>query len=524
MMTVVQPPVRAYPLASLLADLAERDITVSCDVTGMSLNSDQIQSGDLFLACAGLRSHGLQYAESAVKKGAVAIAYETPSEQQLQGQLGEILVPLQGLGIPLVAVKELSIKVGVIAERFYGQPSQAMHVIGITGTNGKTSCSHFLASLLSTARAPCGLIGTLGNGKFGQLTSTTHTTPDAVTLHKLFAEMRDDGLEYVCMEVSSHGLEQGRVSGVSFDTAVFTNLTRDHLDYHGDMENYARSKQLLFEQAGLRYAVINADDAFGRELLISLPDSVQSVAYSLSEEGNAESTELRHSVMHLGCVQGSDLHFSGDGMSVQVSSPWGDGELQSPLFGRFNASNVLAVMAVALLTGMRLPSVLAGIQQLQSVPGRMQKIESAKGQPMVVVDYAHSPDALEQALSALRVHCRSELYCVFGCGGDRDRGKRPLMGSVAEQWADHIILTDDNPRSEDSRAIIEDIRGGIQNTDKLHIETDRRAAIAYAIARAGSSDIILVAGKGHENYQLIGDQRLPFNDAEVIAECLGGDQ
>lgn len=523
-MTVVQNTSRCYSLTSLLAGLAEHDIVAVCEVSGLSMNSNDIRQGDLFVACAGRRSHGLRYAQKAVASGAVAVAYEMLSDEDLQGELGEILVLLQGMNIPLVAVRELNYKAGVIAERFYGKPSQAMHVVGITGTNGKTSCSHFLASLLSTSDIACGVIGTLGNGRYGQLQSSTHTTPDTISLHRLFADMRDEGLQYVSMEVSSHGLEQGRISGVAFDTAVFTNLSRDHLDYHGDMESYARSKQMLFEQPDLRYAVINADDSFGREILTSLPDTVQSVAYSLSDQGNAEASELRNSIMHLGCVQGSDLHFSPDGMSMQISSPWGDGELKCPLFGRFNASNVLAVLTTALLTGMRLPEALQGIQQLQSVPGRMQHVDAVSGQPLVVVDYAHTPDALQHVLEALRVHCQGRLWCVFGCGGDRDRGKRPLMGSIAEQFADEIILTDDNPRSEYSMAIIEDIRGGIQKIENLHIETDRRTAIAYAIEHAADKDVVLVAGKGHENYQLVGTERLPFNDVDVITELLGAAQ
>ncbi len=525
MMTAVKSNFRNYQLAALMAGLAEHDIIGSCKVSGLSLDSNDIHRGDLFLACVGTRSHGLHYAEKAVENGAVAVAYEMTSDEELQGELGEILVRLQAMKIPLVAVRELNIKAGVIADRFYEQPSQAMYVVGITGTNGKTSCSHFLASLLSTDEKACGVIGTLGNGHYGKLQASTHTTPDALSLHKLFSDMRNDGLQYVSMEVSSHGIEQGRIRNIAFDMAVFTNLSRDHLDYHGDMESYARSKRRLFEQPGLRYAVINADDNFGQELLKNLPYTVQSVAYSLSDEGNAEASELRNSPMHLGCVQGSDLQFTQDGMSMQISSPWGEGELKSPLFGRFNASNLLAVLATVLLSGMRLPEALEGIQNLQSVPGRMQHIKAVAGQPLVVVDYAHTPDALQHALEALRVHCAGRrLWCVFGCGGDRDRGKRPLMGSVAEQMADQIVLTDDNPRSEDSAAIIEDIRGGIQEIEKLHIETERRAAIAYAIEHAGASDVVLVAGKGHEDYQLIGEECLPFDDVEVATELLEGAQ
>lgn len=507
-----------YLLSELLKGICDHDLVTQHQVSGLNLDSNKLRAGDLFLACAGSRSHGLLHAEQAVKKGAAAIVYELSDQLPVRAELVAALARLQGLSIPVIEVHELHNKLGLIAERFYGNPSHAFNMVGITGTNGKTSCSHFLAQILTTSKVPCGVIGTLGNGIFGKLVASTHTTPDAITLHSLFADMRDAGVEYVSMEVSSHGLEQGRVSGVQFQTAVFTNLTRDHLDYHGDMQAYAQSKRSLFEQPGLQYAVINADDEFGRELLAGLPDDVQSVAYSLSDASNAESAELRDSVMHLGCVQASDLHFSRDGMRMQVTTPWGDGGLSCKLIGRFNASNILAVLVTVLLSGMRLQDALESIRDLQSVPGRMQLLEKVTGFPLTVIDYAHTPDALQHVLEALRTHCKGQLWCVFGCGGDRDRGKRPLMGAIVEKHADQIILTDDNPRTENSADIIEDIRNGLQDPDKAYVEPDRRLAIIYALKNARPDDVVLIAGKGHEDYQITGKQRLPFSDAEVVSD------
>jgi len=506
-----------FPLYELLDGFVAGDCIIDpqCLINGITLDSRQVQQGFLFIACQGTQQHGLAYASKALHLGAVAILYETPLAEQTEvsGYLSE----LKDTKVPVIEVDQLSVKAGFIADRFYSRPSQSLRVTGITGTNGKTSCSHYLTELLSTANKTA-LIGTLGNGLKGDLQESENTTPDAVSVHYFMARMLEQHVKEIVMEVSSHGLDQGRVNGVRFETAIFTNLSRDHLDYHKDMSSYGKSKQALFAMPGLRYAVINADDEFGREILEALPDTVQSVAYSLSDAMNADAAILRSSLMHLGCVQGSDLQFNEAGLSMHVSSPWGDTLVSSSLYGRFNAENILAVLSAALLSGMRLADAVEAIKQLTGVPGRMQHVSGNKNQPVVIVDYAHTPDALEQVLTSIKTHCSKRVWCVFGCGGDRDTGKRPLMGMVAEQFADEIVLTDDNPRTESNSEIVEQIRSGIQNKENLIIEHDRRAAIAYAITHASRGDVIVIAGKGHEDYQIIGEQRFSFSDAATVKE------
>jgi len=519
MMTAKNFTASGFPLYELLDGFVAEDYVVDaqCHVNGMTLDSRQVSDGFLFVACQGTQQHGLAYAEDAIEAGAAAIIYE----KSLAGKeiVSDYLARLQSAEIPLIEIDQLSVKAGFIADRFYNRPSQSLNVTGITGTNGKTSCSHYLAELFSKTTKTA-LMGTLGNGVCGDLQASSNTTPDAVTVHHFMARMLEQEVNQVVMEVSSHGLDQGRVNGVHFDTAIFTNLSRDHLDYHSDMSSYGRSKQALFSIPGLRYAVINADDEFGREILEDLPDTVQSIAYSLSDAMNADASILRSSLMHLGCVQGSDLQFNETGLSMHISSPWGDTVVTSSLYGHFNAENILAVLATALLNGMRLNDAVEGIKTLTSVPGRMQRVPATNNQPMVIVDYAHTPDALEQVLSSVKTHCKKRIWCVFGCGGDRDEGKRPLMGTVAENYADEIVLTDDNPRSEASNDIIEQILSGIQREENITIEHDRGAAIAYAITHAKRGDVIVIAGKGHENYQLIGEQRVSFSDVETATKLL----
>jgi len=520
MMTAFMPQTYGYPLDELLTGFVSDDTVIDsdCEVTGLSINSREVHQGDLFIACRGEQHHALKFAVDAINRGAVAIVYETPLDNI------EDLAGLAVYAIPVIAVSGLSNKVGFIADRFYARPSQSMRVVGVTGTNGKTSCSHFLAQVLANDDNPVALLGTLGNGMYGKLQPSTHTTPDAVFVQQFLARMLEQNVVDAVMEVSSHGIEQGRVNGVTFSTAVFTNLSREHLDYHGDMESYGRSKARLFQMPGLRYAVINADDEFGCSLLESLQDTVQSVAYSLSDAMNADAAVLRNNVMHLGCVQGSDLQFTDDGLSMHISSPWGDTELRSHLYGRFNAENILAVLATALINGMRIGDAVERIELLTNVAGRMQHVEGSADQPLVMVDYAHTPDALQHALQAMRMHGQGHLWCVFGCGGDRDTGKRPLMGAVADEHADEIVLTDDNPRTEDSTAILSQIQAGIKRQKNLHVESDRERAIAYALAHAGADDVVLIAGKGHEEYQLVGDRRLPFSDINVARQILTGAQ
>jgi len=508
-----------YPLYELLDGFVATDniIDLQCQVTGLSLDNRQVQEGYLFIACKGTQQHGLAFAEDAIKRGAIAVVYEN----QLTGgaELSEYLETLQATNVPIIGIESLSVKAGFIADRFYAEPSKVLKLTGITGTNGKTSCCHYLANLLSIS-TKVAVMGTLGNGLVGNLQATQNTTPDAITVHQFMADMREQDVSHMVMEVSSHGLAQGRVNGVRFETAIFTNLSRDHLDYHHDMESYGKSKKKLMDVAGLRYAVVNADDEFGREILETLPETVQSVAYSLSDAMNADASVLRSSLMHLGCVQGSDLQFTDKGLSLHVSSPWGDAFVKSPLYGRFNAENILAVLAAALLNGMRLADAIKGIENLTSVAGRMEHVGDDAKLPTVIVDYAHTPDALQQVLESVRSHSKNKLWCVFGCGGERDTGKRPLMGKVADEFADEIILTDDNPRAESGDEIIQKIHSAIDREKHLYIERDRAAAISYAITNAKRGDVVVIAGKGHEDYQLIGDERLTFSDVDVARNIL----
>ncbi len=503
---------RNCALRMLLEGYVHVDAASDREIRGLSMDSRKTRPGDLFLACAGQSQRGHDFIAAAIQAGAVAVAYEKD---------GEAAPPLFE-DVPLFGVADLSQRVGIIAERFYGNPTRKLFVAGVTGTNGKTSCSHFLAQALNE-NAPCGVIGTLGNGLSGQLEVGTHTTPDAISLHALLADMLEKDAASVAMEVSSHGLDQGRVNGVKFDLAIFTNLSRDHLDYHGDMASYARAKRRLFEMPGLRYAVINADDPFGVELLQSMPSSVKTISYSLSGQGKGDEGGIpsRYVAANMNRVQGTVLHPYINGMEMHVVTPWGEGRFPSQLLGRFNASNLLAVLAALVLSGIDFRDALHKISRIRPVPGRMECFDGGTGKPLVVVDYAHSPDALRQALEALREHCAGALWVVFGCGGNRDRGKRPLMGEVAQRYADHVVLTDDNPRHEDADGIIAEIAAGLHEPSHMHVQRDRARAIAHALNQAKEGDVVLVAGKGHEDYQIIGDEKRPFSDSAQVRALLG---
>jgi len=489
--------VNAMTLNELLQDVIDV-VDVDVAVSGLQLDSREVVAGDLFVALSGTREQGHQYVSDAIEAGAVAVLVD----ESVAGDLADVAVPC-------LAVTDLKQKLGLIAERFYGFASRQMFVVGITGTNGKTSCSHFIAQVLNTEIVPVAVIGTLGNGPVENLQSATHTTPDAISLHRMMREFVDAGIKCLVMEVSSHGLEQGRVSGVNFDLAVFTNLTRDHLDYHGDMETYGQIKARLFDMPGLRYAVINADDEFGRSLLLNMPTSVETLAFTQAENHIEENV-----------VRGELISQGRDGLLLGVQTPWGDGRIHSELLGQFNASNLLAVLSTVLLSGMGMDKALQKLSQLKTVPGRVERFGGVAEQPLVVVDYAHTPDALEQVLMSLRQHCAAQLWCVFGCGGERDKGKRAQMGSIAVQHADHVVLTDDNPRNENPDAIIEDITAGIDAVSVIVLR-DRAAAIRHAVTHAAADDVVLVAGKGDENYQQLGGKKIPFSDRQQVQQALG---
>ncbi len=471
-------------------------------ITGLASDSRQVQAGDLFLATQGLTHHGLEFLPAVRKMGAAAVAWEPPYHGPLE----------ETRELPLVVVDALGRKVGLIAERFFGHPNQYLDLIGVTGTDGKTSCTHFIAEALSKEGSPCGLMGTLGYGVHGQLTPAAHTTPDALTLQRWLTQLHARGVARIAMEVSSHALAQGRVAGLEFAVAVLTNLGRDHLDYHGNPASYAEAKARLFLQHRPHYAVLNLDDAFGRKLAGLLSGQITVVGYGLEDHGATPVDAF---------VGGRDLRTSAAGLQLQVRSPWGEGTLRANLLGRFNASNLLAALASLLVLEMPLAEALRKLSRASPVSGRMERFGGHDGRPLVVVDYAHTPQSLEQVLRVLRQHCDGKIWCVFGCGGDRDPGKRALMGACAERYADRVVVTDDNPRGEDPRRIVADILAGMERPRAAQRCSDRGSAITGAIAGAARGDVVLIAGKGHEDYQLVGDERIPFRDSDVVRTALG---
>lgn len=485
-------------LHELLQGLVDPLPETDCRVTGISLDSRETASGDAFLALRGHREDGSQYMDEAVANGAAVILLE----QGLQ-TCGE------SLPVPVIPIAQLREHAGVIAARFYGEPSRKLEVIGITGTNGKTSVCHYISQALSDEHpGKVGCIGTLGNGLYPDLEGGPNTTPDPVSLQKLLAGFAAAAAENAVMEVSSHALEQGRVNGVNFDIAVFTNLTHEHLDYHVDMEAYAAAKRRLFHSPGLMYAVINSSNEYGRSLMEELQGSVAVTDYGLAE---ADYTPAVNAVLRYQDISG---------LQLQVRSPWGDGRLRSPLIGMFNAQNLLATLAVLCLLDMPFGDALRRLSQVRPVPGRMEVFGGGED-AAVVVDYAHTPDALQQVLLTLKEMCRGRLVCVFGCGGDRDAAKRPLMGRVAEEHADRVIITSDNPRGETPQKIMDDIAAGIKGNVEVIMDEDRTRAISTAVRGAQPEDVILIAGKGHEAYQEIGGQRFPFSDRQLVRNLLG---
>lgn len=498
---MAQPRAFSGPtLASVLQDVVavapERDQPLQ----GLALDSRAIRPGFLFLAVRGHDHHGLQHLQDASRRGAIAVAYDPDGALTFLPELK---------GLPAFAVRELAQQAGPIAARFYAEPSAAQRVVAVTGTNGKTSVSLISAQILTQLGKSCGLLGTLGCGVYGQLEPAANTTPDAVSVQAWLARFRDARVQHVSMEASSHALDQGRLNGVHVGVAVFTNLTRDHLDYHGSMQAYGAAKRRLFEMPGLRQAVINLDDAFGRELASSLPASIALTGYTL-EDRRAERGQT---------LQATRLSLGADGTQFDVTGAAGSGRVSTRLLGRFNLQNLLAVLGVLQALDVPFAGALAALSQARTVPGRMECF-GGSSRPLVVVDYAHTPDALEKALAAARAHCAGQLWCVFGCGGERDRGKRPQMGALAERFADHVIITDDNPRHEDGDGIVAEILAGVTDRRRVQVQRDRALAIAAAVQAARAGDVILVAGKGHENYQIVGDCNLEYSDRDTVQQLL----
>ncbi len=477
-------------------------------VSGLQLDSRRVAPGDLFLAVRGSGGHGLAHLEQAVSRGAAAVAWEPAPG-----------IAAPDAGIPQLAVPGLGQRVGEIAARYYEHPTAKLFVSGVTGTDGKTSTAHLIAQALDLLGEPCAYLGTLGYGRLGALQDATHTTPDPISLQKLFAGFVQSGCRAASIEVSSHALDQARVAGIAFDAAVLTNVMRDHLDYHGTVEAYAAAKRKLFETEDTRALILNRDDATGaawlQEFSRLTSHASRLTAYGL--DGDAP-TQGRH-------VLGRKLELHGAGLRLDIETSWGTAKLDSQLLGRFNAYNLLAALAVLLNKGHALMDAVAALAQARTVPGRIEGFRGPAAAPLVVVDYAHTPQALEAILKAVRAHTAGQLWCVFGCGGDRDRGKRPLMGAAAAKFADRLIVTDDNPRGESPQAIVAEILAGIPHltphASPLTVEHDRAAAITAAVRGAAREDVVVVAGKGHEDYQIYGSDRRDFSDRAYVAQLVG---
>ena len=488
----------AVTARNLLARLADRGVAAR----GLSADSRKLRPGDVFLAYPGARADGRAHIESALARGAAAVLWERAGYDW----------PVRHAAVPNLPVDDLHALAGCLAHLVYGRPSENLWVAGVTGTNGKTSVTQWIARVFEGLGRRCGVIGTLGSGFPGELAESPNTTPDAVELQRSLADFLGQGAAAAAIEVSSIGLDQGRAECVRFAVAVFTNLTRDHLEYHGSMEAYAEAKARLFAAPGLAAAVLNLDDPFGRELARRLAGtSVRRIGYGLAAPDAGLVDE-----MFLAC----EVSATASGQRVSIATPAGDAQLDLALVGRFNVSNVLAVLATVIAGGVPLADALGQIRRLSAPHGRMQMF-GGRRMPLVVVDYAHTPDALEQALSALRETALARggrLTCVFGCGGERDPGKRPLMGAAAARLADRVVVTSDNPRGEDPLAIIADILRGAGQA--AAVQPDRAAAIAAEVAAAADEDVVLIAGKGHEPYQEIAGQRLPFSDADRACDAI----
>lgn len=484
-------------LKQLLAPWVET--TSDCSFSGLSVDTRSMQTGDVFIALRGCQQDSHQFIQQAIKKGAAAVlcekSVEFPTTSTVENSLKQ--------KIPIIVVDHLEEKLGHIAAKFYDNASQKLNVIAVTGTNGKTSCTQWIAQALCQLKQTCAVIGTLGYGFPGHLTQGAYTTPFPIDVQKMLATFYDEHASHVAMEVSSHALAQHRVTGVEFKLAIFTNLSHDHLDYHGHLEAYAMVKKSLFDWP-LPYRIFNLDDAYGKAWFAEYSKQKGCYGYSIAPDAyqNIAKDYL---------VYASEIILSEKGIKATIHSPFGTGVLESPLLGDFNLSNLLAVLTGLCLLGVSFTEALRVIPLLETPPGRMQILGGGE-KPRIIIDYAHTPHAIEQTLKSLRAHCYGKLWCIFGCGGNRDKTKRPIMGKIVEKYADCAVITSDNPRHEEPQAIIEQIVSGLAVDSTAIIEADCRKAIIHAISCAKPADIILIAGKGHELYQQIGDEKLPFSD------------
>ena len=469
------------------------------EIAGLSSDSRKLDKEHLFLAVQGATSHGLDFLRQVEAVGAAAVVFDSSTGATPESSL------------PVIGVEGLAGYLGEIANRWYGSPSKQMRVTGVTGTNGKTTVAYLAAQCLMRLGRKCGFVGTLGAGVDEITGEGGMTTPACLDLHEILAGFCNQGVGDAVIEVSSHALEQGRVDGVHFDSAIFTNLSRDHIDYHGSMDAYFESKASLFLDHDVCHRIVSLDNEYGVELADRCGANVVTVSTQLDRVAND-----RPHIFVRSLVAGEA------GSNVGIRSSWGDTELRVSLPGVFNVANAMGVLALLLCNDIALDDACATIEQVTAPPGRMERVNRSvdDGLPLVYVDYSHTPASLEAALKALRLHCKGQLWCVFGCGGDRDRGKRPMMGAVAEHLSDVAIVTSDNPRSEPPKQIIEEILEGM--SDAAISLGDRVEAISHAVRSASADDIVLIAGKGHENYQVFGSKILPFSDYEEAGKALFG--
>ena len=498
-MNMATDRVEGVELAWLLAGLTAAPRITVRDLT---LDSRSVHPGDAFVALAGVSSHGLDYAGDAVARGARAVLWD-PAE-------GRALPPLPP-AVTSVAVPGLKAELGDVADRFYGEPSTDAALAGITGTNGKTTCAWLLAQCYGARGA---YLGTLGQGRPPELTTGTHTTPDCIALQRVLRRLVDAGARRIALEVSSHALDQQRVAGVRLPLTAFTNLTRDHLDYHGTMAAYGAAKERLFQCRGVEHAVINVGDGFGRELATRLPSGVAPTCVDARPAAAPRAGGARGAARF---VTATRVVPQAAGLTIEGVTQHGNFQLRSALVGQFNAENLLLVLGLLLAGGVPQAEALAALAGATAPPGRLERFVCGRAGPTLVVDYAHTPDALAKALAALRLHTPGRLWCVFGCGGDRDPGKRPQMAAVAEAGADALVITDDNPRTEDPERIVAMITAGLSGRVEAHVERDRARAVEFAARRAHAGDVVLIAGKGHEDYQLYGHERRPASDRALAA-------
>jgi UDP-N-acetylmuramoyl-L-alanyl-D-glutamate--2,6-diaminopimelate ligase len=501
---MANPRTPGIPLSELLAGFATRDPVPAIVIQDIASNSAAVTVNSAFIALPGIRSNGIDYAIDAVKAGAVAIIYDAADEYSLQR------IALLGKQVETcwVGVDQLDRANGYIVSRFFGDPAQTMTIVGVTGTDGKSSVTHLLTQALTRIGKSCASIGTLGYGIGNELTPDSLTTPDVVTLQSRLHQFYQQRCEYVVMEVSSHALEQYRVNGCDFDIAVLTNLGRDHLDYHGDEASYAAAKARLFHDFNLSGRVINADDSFGRQISASV-EREGLLCYSV-ESGRGIGTEVNLRA----CEK------TAQGQNIRAITPIGEVTAVTALLGRFNVENTLACIATLVALGLDHNELELALKDLRPIPGRMEKFVGRAGHAPAVVDFAHTEQALRACLGAAREHTSGQLWCVFGCGGDRDQGKRPGMGRAVEELADRVIVTDDNPRNEAPEKIAMDILAGMRQPDKACVVHNRQAAIEYALSQAAADDLVVIAGKGHEQEQIIGNERRPFSDRHLVSRIL----